>query len=229
VHYTHLLWGRGTVFNYDFDAGDLARVESLRKVSGLAAAFGDAGPFFGNFALRWCVRQRSQKPLPGYRRFGGDGAQDWDEHDHPYPDIRLATSWREEPSAVDAAREIGQLPAGGLALETGRRAEGAAPAGRVRVIERTAPRLSIETDAAAPTWLFVLRAFWSHRTVTVDGRETETVPANLAFTAVAVPAGRHRVEWVEHLPGWDVSRFGPLLFGMIGAAAVVWSRRRSSS
>ena len=226
VHYTHLLWGRGTVFNYDFDAGDLARVESLRKVSGYAAAFGDAGPFFGNFALRWCVRQRSQKPLPGYRRFGGDGGQDWDEHEQPYPDIRLATSWREEPSAVDAAREIGQLPPGGLALETGRRAEGAAPGGRVRVIERTAPRLSIETDAPAPTWLFVLRAFWSHRTVTVDGREAETVPANLAFTAVAVPAGRHRVEWVERLPGWSLTRFGPFAYGMIAAALAVSSRRR---
>jgi len=96
----------------------------------------------------------------------------------------------------------------------------------VRVIERTAPRLSIETDAPAPTWLFVLRAFWSHRTVTVDGREAETVPANLAFTAVAVPAGRHRVEWVERLPGWSLTRFGPLAYGMIAAALAVSSRRR---
>jgi hypothetical protein len=229
VHYTHLLWGRGTVFNYDFDAGDLARVESLRKVSGLAASFGDAGPFFGNFALRWCVRQHSQKPLPGYRRFGGDGAQDWDVHEHPYPDIRLATAWREEPSALDALHGFAELPPGALALETGRRADGAAPAGAVRVIERSAPRLTIETEAAAPAWLFVLRAFWSHRRVSVDGRPVETVPANLAFTAVPIPAGRHRVEWVESLPGWDLSRFGPAAYGMIVAAAAVWSRRRRPS
>ena len=226
VHYTHLLWGRGTVFNYDFDAGDLARVESLRKVSGFAASFGDAGPFFGNFALRWCVRQRSQKPLPGYRRVGGDGAQDWDEHERPFPDIRLAEAWREEPTALDALRELAQLPAGALAVETGRRAEGASPAGHVRVIERTAPRLTIETEAPAATWLFVLRAFWGHRRVTVDGNEVETVPANIAFTAVPIPAGRHRVDWKENLPGWEVSRWGPAAYGMIAAAALVADRRR---
>ncbi|HEX4440216.1 MAG TPA: hypothetical protein VH854_09105 [Thermoanaerobaculia bacterium] len=226
VHYTHLIWGRGTVFNYDFDAGDLARVESLRKISGLAAAFPDAGPFFGGFALRWCVRQRSQKPLPGYHRFGGDGAQEWDEHERPYPDIRLATAWREEPSALDALHDMAELPQGALALETGRRADGAAPEGRLRILERSAPRLAIETDAPAATWLFVLRAFWGYRRVTVDGREVETVPANIAFTAVAVPAGKHRVDLEEQLPGWELSRWGPVAYGMIAVAAAVLVRRR---
>jgi len=226
VHYTHLLWGRGTVFNYDFDAGDLARVESLRRVSGLAASFGDAGPFFGSFALRWCVRQKSQKPLPGYHRFGGDAGQDWDEHERPFPEIRLAEAWREEPTSLDALHELAELPPGALALETGRRAVGSAPAGTVRVLERTAPRLAIETETAAPTWLFVLRAFWQNRRVTLDGREVETVPANLAFTAVPIPAGRHRVEWEELLPGWRASRWGPVAYGIIALAAGVSGRRR---
>ena len=30
--------------------------------------------------------------------------------------------------------------------------------------------------------------------VTIDGRETNVMPANLAYQAVVVPAGRHRVE-----------------------------------
>jgi hypothetical protein len=58
----------------------------------------------------------------------------------------------------------------------------------------------------------------------VDGNETETFPANIAFSAVPIPAGRHRIEWEERLPGWEVSRLGPLAFGMILAAGIVLSR-----
>jgi len=60
----------------------------------------------------------------------------------------------------------------------------------------------------------------------VDGNEVETVPANIAFTAVPIPAGRHRVDWKENLPGWEVSRWGPAAYGMIAAAALVADRRR---
>jgi hypothetical protein len=224
VHDAPVLWKRGMVFNYDFDEGDLARVESLRKLSGLAAAFPDAASFFGAFALRWCVRFPAQPLLPGYHRIGGNSAQDWDEHQQAFPDVRLATAWIEEVSAVAAASRIGQLPPGGLVIETGRRAEGRAAPGKVEVLRRTQARLEVETDAPEPTWLFVLRAYWDFRRVTVDGKEVETAPANLAFTAVPVPAGRHRVEWEEQLPGWEVSRFGPALFGVIAIGAVLASR-----
>jgi len=54
--------------------------------------------------------------------------------------------------------------------------------------------------------------------VLLDGRETDPVPAQLAFTAVAVPAGEHRVDWRERAPGWEASRWGPALF----AAAAAW-------
>lgn len=226
---TPLLWGRGLVFNEDFDEGDLARVESLRKLSGFAAAFPDAGSFFGAFSLRWCVRSPDQKPLPGYHRVGGNPAQDWDEHERPFPDVRLASSWREEASAVDAASRIGQIVPGGLLLETGRRGEGTAAPGRVEVLRRTPSRLEITVDAPEPTWLFVLRAYWDYRTVRVDGVEVEPVPANLAFTAVPIPRGRHRVDWHEQIPGWPLSRFGPLLYVVAVAAAFVVPRRRSSA
>ena len=225
VHDTPVLWHRGMVFNYDFDEGDLARVESLRKLSGVAAGYPDSQSFFGAFALRWCVRSPTQKPLPGYHRFGGNFAQDWDEHEQPFPDVRLATSWIESPSAVAAASRIGQIPPGGLVIETGRSAEGQAGAGSVEVLRRTQARLEVATDVPAPTWLFVLRAYWDYRRVSVDGREVETVPANLAFTAVPIPAGRHRVEWEEKLPGWEVSRFGPALFGMILLGVALVQRR----
>jgi uncharacterized membrane protein YfhO len=84
----------------------------------------------------------------------------------------------------------------------------------------------LETEAAAPTWLFVLRGFWRHRTVEVDGNEVDVAPAQLAFSAIPVPAGKHRVEWREHFPGWSVSRVGPILSVLI--LALVFVRHRAS-
>jgi hypothetical protein len=52
------------------------------------------------------------------------------------------------------------------------------------------------------------------------------VPAQLAFSAVPVPAGRHRIDWQEEVPGFDVSRWGPALFA---ALAIALSVRRPSA
>ena len=34
------------------------------------------------------------------------------------------------------------------------------------------------------------------------------------------------VEWDEHLPGWELSRYGPVLFGMIALGLLVAPSRR---
>jgi hypothetical protein len=226
IYYTPVFWGRGTVLNYDFDAGDLSRVESLRRLSGLAAASPSCGPFFGNLCLRFGARPRGQPPVPGFRRVGGNAAQDWDENPDAEPDIRLATRWKEEPSALAVAAQLPNALRGELLLETGRRADGAAPPGRVRILEKSPERLRLLTEAPQPAWLFVLRAFWSHRTVSIDGRDVETVPAYLAYTAVPVPAGRHLIDWRERVPGGESSRFGPLAAGMAAAVLLVSGSRR---
>lgn len=229
VYYTPVFWGRGTVFNYDFDAGDLARVESLRRLSGFAAAAPDGAAFFGNLCLRFGVRPRGQPPVPGFRPVGGNAAQEWDLHDGALPDVRLATRWKEEPGALEAAAELPRVGPGELLLETGRRADGAAPAGIVRVVEKSPERLRLETEAPRPAWLFVLRAFWNHRTVTIDGREVETVPAYLAYTAICVPAGRHAIDWRERVPGGESSRFGPVAAGIAAALLFVSGYRRTGA
>ena len=223
IQHTQAVWNRGTVFNMDFDSGDLSRVESLRRISANAAGYRDAGAFFGNLSLRWGVRMNTEPdPVAGYRRFGGDRLQDWDEQTPSQPDIRLATAWREEPGPLPALRRIATLGNGELLLETGREAAGAARGGTVRILERSANRLRLECDAPDPTWLFVLRAFWPYRTVEIDGRPAEMVPAYLAFSAIAMPAGHHRVEWREEIPGLGLSIAGPPLF----AAAAAWLLRR---
>ena len=41
-------------------------------------------------ALEWGVRLRDQRAIAGYRRIRGNALVDWDEHEAPYPDVRLA-------------------------------------------------------------------------------------------------------------------------------------------
>jgi hypothetical protein len=212
LYFTPALWGRGTVFNQDADLGDLARTENLRRLATQAAAFTDSAPFFGSLALRFAIRFKGEPVRSGYRRVGGDSLQDWDEHREPYPDIRLLSFWREAPSALEALRELPGLRSGQVVLESGVARSGAALEGAVRVFERTPEQLRLETDSRAPSWLFVVRGYFPYRRVLIDGLPAEAVPAQIAFSAVAVPAGHHRIEWTEQLPGGNVTFLGPVLF-----------------
>jgi hypothetical protein len=224
AEYTPALWGRGTVFNGDFDSGDLARVESLRRISAIAAGFRDSGAFFQNLSLRWGIRMRRQEPVSSYRPVGGDAVMAWDVLEPALPDIRLATRWREESGSLAALDAIREITPGELLLETGRRASGSARPGRLAVLEKSPWRVRLSVEAPDATWLFVLREYWSHRRIWLDGREVESVPAYLAFSAVPVPAGRHGIDWQEGVPGGRVSRFGPLLAGAVIAILLVRGR-----
>jgi len=224
---TQTLWGLSTVLNHDFDAGDLSRLESLRRLAGRAAGFRDSGDFFGALALKWGVRFRDQPALAGFRRFGGDALQDWDENPNALPDILLVERWRETPGPREALAVLSALVRGEIVIETGASASGSARPGRVRVLERSPERLLLLASASDPTWLFVLRDSWTYRTVLLDGRPVECVPAQLAFTAVVIPAGEHRVEWIEEVPGGRVSVVGPPLF-FLTAAWIVLKKGRPS-
>ncbi len=226
---TPLFWGRGMVFNEDFDVGDLSRVESLRRLSGMATGYRDSANFFGAVALRFGIRFRDQEALAGYHPVGGDALQAWDEHVRAFPDVRLLEKWREAPGPIQALGTIAGLAEGELVLESGRLAAGAAGPGSVRILEDRPERLVADVSSPDPTWLFVLRAFWPYRAVTLDGRPVEAVPAQLGFSAVPMPAGAHRVAWEERLPGLPLSLGGPLLFGMIAAGLVVSHLRRRTT
>jgi hypothetical protein len=141
------------------------------------------------------------------------------------PDIRLASTWVEERNVFDALTRLPRLRAGGAVIETGRRAIGESSSGIVHVLEKEPERLVVETVTRDPTWLVVLRGFWDYREVRVDGRPVDAVPAQVAFSAVEVPAGRHRVEWEELLPGAGVSGYCPPLWGLFSALILVRSRR----
>ena len=222
--YQHALMGRGTVFNLDFDLGDLARLDSLRRISSLAVRQ-PTGNFFGSLALRWGIRFRDQRSVPGYRAFRENSVHAWDELAGAFPDMRLAESWTETPGPVEAARAILGLERGEVVIESGRAARGRARAGTIRVIEREPGGFVLETDSPDATWLFVLRGFWPHRTINVDREPVDAVPAQVAFSAVPVPPGKHEVAWRELLPGGNVSRWGPVLFVLLAAALLARERR----
>jgi hypothetical protein len=219
------LWGRGTVFNHDYDAGDLARTQGLRRLSPAIVKFDNAGTVLGSLALRWGIRFKDQAPLPGYARFGGDWLQDWDENSAALPDVRLAQGVVETTGPLAAIDVLSLLRPGEIVVETGRTERYSARPATVRVSEKSPDRLRLNVDAPDPTFLFVLRGFWTHRTVRLDGRLVDPVPAQLAFSAIAIPAGKHVVDWREQLPGWEVSRFGPVLFGLVAAGLLVRERR----
>ncbi len=225
---TQALWGRGAVLNLDPDRGDFSRLDSLRKVSGLAAAAPEGAGLFSSVSLRFGIRWPDQHALPGFREFGREATRIWDENPGALPDLRLLESWKEEDGAVPALQALPRLAPGEVVLETGRRAEATAAPGRLRVLENTPERLALEVASPDPTWLFVLRGIWNHRSIVIDGRAVEAVPAQLAFSAVAIPAGEHRLEWREQVPGLAVSRWGPVLF-LLGAAGLLLRARAGTA
>ncbi|HEV8119036.1 MAG TPA: hypothetical protein VGQ32_10945, partial [Thermoanaerobaculia bacterium] len=224
LFFTQALWKYGAVLNTDFDSGNLSRAESLRRLS-YVEGYWNHPAFFGSLSLKWGVRYRDQLELPGYRPFGGNAVQGWDVLETALPDIRLAARWHERTGPAEAMELLPSLSDGEIVIESGRSADGSARPGTLRILERSPERLRLETECPDPMWLFVLRGFWTHRTVRLDGRELATFPAQLAFSALPVPAGKHRVDWQERVPGGRVSRWGPLLYLIAIAAAALLEPR----
>ena len=218
--HSQALWQRGTVFNGDFDVGDLARTEILRRVSATAVRFRDSQEFFRSLSLRWGTRNRDDIPITGYRRVGGEALYHWDELPGALPDVRLAGAWREETASLPALGVLPALSPGEIVVETGARRKEIARPGSLRILVSRPEELRVETNAPDPTWLFALRGYWPYRTVRVDGRPAEVFPAQLAFSALPLSAGRHRIEWREEIPGWTGARWGPLL-GLAAAALLI--------
>jgi hypothetical protein len=66
-------------------------------------------------------------------------------------------------------------------------------AGSVRVVEVRPDRMIVETDFNEPGYLVLTDAYSSGWKATVDGAPAVVQRANIAFRAIRVAAGRHRV------------------------------------
>jgi uncharacterized membrane protein YfhO len=74
-------------------------------------------------------------------------------------------------------------------------------------------------------YVFLSEPFYPERKAYVDGEPVTAVRANLAFTAVPVPAGAHRLE-MRYVP--DSFRIGLAIsvLTVVGWSAVSWRRNR---
>jgi hypothetical protein len=108
-----------------------------------------------------------------------------------------AWRWAGSPTeALLAIAEPGFDPAAEAVLE-GRGPGRAAPAGfraDGTIAERRSDRLTVDVDASADGHLVLAEAYQDGWKASVDGSPAAIVRANVLFRAVAVPAGRHRVE-----------------------------------
>jgi hypothetical protein len=123
--------------------------------------------------------------------------------------------------AFDPRREI-VLPEGPeLAAPEGFR-------GQARVVRETADRVQLEAELSADGYVVLVDGHDPGWRVRVDGRPAPLLRANVAFRAVAVPAGRHVVDMVYRptaaLVGLVVS--GITLAALVVAFAAPFVRRR---
>jgi hypothetical protein len=71
---------------------------------------------------------------------------------------------------------------------------------KVLVQDQTDGRIILRVSAPADGLVFLSEPYYPEREAFVDGTAVESFKANLAFTAIPVPAGAHRVE-LRHVPG----------------------------
>ncbi|HEU0316467.1 MAG TPA: YfhO family protein, partial [Solirubrobacteraceae bacterium] len=133
------------------------------------------------------------------------------------PRAFFASSWRALPTERDALGAVAAIrPAH---LLTAPVIEGVAPpsakpaggGGAVRFTDDGGDRVSLAVDAPRAGYLVLLDSYYPGWRATVDGRDATIHPANAAFRAVAVPAGRHAVVF-SYLPRTVVA--GGVLSGL---------------
>jgi hypothetical protein len=106
---------------------------------------------------------------------------------------------------------------------------GAAPCserGTVEVLEQDQPDGLFVADVEAPVagLVFLSEPFYTERHAFVDGRRVTPLMANLAFTAVPVDAGRHRVE-LRYVPESFYLGLGATGVTLSGWAGLIWLTR----
>ena len=186
-------------------------------------------PSSGTSSLRFGVAAEDQSPVPGFLRVGGSATQDWDEMPARSPTSgsrraggRSRARW---PSRRSCPASQGETccsrPAG---VPT-------APPPREPPGPREEPRASSPRDrgAAGDLALRPARLLEPSRRVRRRRARWRRFPRSSAYTAVPVPAGRHRIDWRERAAGRrSLPPCGPLAVRDMAAAVLLVSgfRRR---
>ena len=100
--------------------------------------------------------------------------------------------------------------------------------GSAGIVEDTPNRVVVRTTSSAPGWLVLADTYYPGWRVTVNGELADILPANLAFRAVAIPAGESEVVFMYQPRSWalGVGLSGMAWMGWLVVAAVGYVRRR---
>jgi hypothetical protein len=144
------------------------------------------------------------------------------------PHVRLVGSEAEASAALDDAgldlrTDLVVEARGEPAFEAA--AAGAGDPGSARLVVDEPERMVLDVVALRPAVLVVADSYLPGWEALVDGTPTDIRPADLAFRAVALPAGGHRVELLYRPAGW---RLGLVLgaAGVLGVSACALIARR---
>jgi hypothetical protein len=86
------------------------------------------------------------------------------------------------------------------------------------VVEDSDERVALRMDAKRAGYLVLSDTYYPGWQATVDGRRAKVRPADVAFRAVAIPAGRHTVAFEYH--PWSVKLGGALSLAALAAIAL---------
>lgn len=116
----------------------------------------------------------------------------------------VAYRWRPSPSmvgsvlllAAGSARQALQEPV----IETRQPSPTgpAQPSTPAHLVSQSDTAMAFDVDAGAPGQFVFLNTYYPGWQATVDGRSVPIAPANVAFDAVPIPAGAHRVRFSYH-------------------------------
>jgi len=202
-------FGARSVFENDPDG-------SYGYFNRLASEAADASPPEGRdrllilFGARWALAEDGEehplfRPVTGLQVAGRRLVLF--EAPHPIPELRWAgRAWR-RPSLSDALDLVRseRFDASADVSLPGRRAEdptGPPNAARVAITDVAADRASAVVDAEGDGHVIFSRTFFSSWHASLDGQAAPVAVANARELAVAVPAGRHRIEF-----SWDPTPF----------------------
>jgi hypothetical protein len=119
--------------------------------------------------------------------------------------------------AFDVRREI-VLPSGPAATP------GPGFTGEARIVEWRADRVAVDARLSAPGYVVLVDGYDPSWRATVDGRPAEVLRANLAFRAVAAPAGDHRVVF-RYRPVVAMTGLAVSVLAVLACAAMAARRR----
>ena len=86
--------------------------------------------------------------------------------------------------------------------------------------------VDIEVEAAAPVLVVVAQTFFHDWIVTVDGKPTTLLRANMAFQAVQVPAGRHQLHFFYRDRAFEIGAGVAVPAWLICFASLIFRQRR---